>query len=410
MRLSPAARTYPAWDQHPKGLSAQDIVTCVVAPKASKLAVAWSIALIGAKYTHKECVLIVSNIMRFALSGIPGLEHALYVPSAASTCCDEWVAKCSGCMENWVKTKLAHRRYIRNALHFIYNSKLDENATPAMKEVLKGLGCPDNFTVMEKLVLPESENTTLFPMKPEDVPHLGNAIAGSRGDNALIDTLGECCIFSQIVYFALFGRFTGHMLAGSVLHLNREYVDRGLYGLCLEGGPKVPDTVESPHWGTFGDLFCYLALGLWGYHDELPHNMQAYGQSFRLSELLPGVPPWELAEIKVPALPEFSTDHDSSECPEEYLLSVQTFAYLDCLVHLAVQKDGAKKGKGFKGEPVEQFYDRMVALYQSGNGISRKRLHNRLAKMASLLEEGKRARLGSHAAGGRKVVRDEGDD
>jgi hypothetical protein len=187
------------------------------------------------------------------------------------------------------------------------------------------------------------------------------------------------------------------ILAGSVLHLNRKYVvDQRKYGPCCDEGPKVPDDLFSKEWGTFGELFCYLALGLWGYHDELKTG-SAYGQSYRMAELFPGVAPSELVDVKIPELPGFVSEPDSGACPKGYLINPASCAYLDSLVHMAVQKDGAKKSAASKTEAVEPFYHRMLQLYS--RAFDRTRLKDKLSAMTVLLKKGKDTSRGLGDAG-----------
>ena len=176
----------------------------------------------------------------------------------------------------------------------------------------------------------------------------------------------------------------GSLFAGSVLHLNRKYVvESPKYGLCLPEGPKVPQDLGSKEWGTFGELFCYLALGLWGFHRELTTSV-AFGQSYRLCELFPGVPAADLVDVKVPALPSYASGANAGDCSAGYLISPETCAYLDSLVHMAVLRDGTKKSSSNKGDVMEPFYHRMLQLYR--RAFDRQRLKDKLAAMTVLLK------------------------
>ena len=100
------------------------------------------------------------------------------------------------------------------------------------------------------------------------------------------------------------------MLAGSVLHLNRKYLDSRKYRLCLDDvKPKVPDnllTKNEDHWRPLRLLlpFAHSVVG-----DELKTGA-AYRQSYRLTELYTGVSTAELVHVQVPKLPDFVQDPD----------------------------------------------------------------------------------------------------
>ena len=195
MDMDPAVHKYPRMRSEEGKWTYTDQIDSANLSRVTKLAIPWSISIHGANFTYRESVNRNANITRVTVCvGRKGTDDE-YTYCAAAELPGEWSEKTWKAMENWAKAKPNHRRFIRGALHLIYNTRNEESVTPAMKAVLESLAVPQGSTIMEIIKLPHPGRDVLFPIGEHDSPIL---VLGR--DTELIDTLGTHHGINSVVY------------------------------------------------------------------------------------------------------------------------------------------------------------------------------------------------------------------
>ena len=142
---------------------------------------------------------MVLNILRATYAAV-AKEEALFVPHAVEDESREFEDRVvKPFINNNVKVKLQHRNWFKKAMHKVFNTKHDDDATPMMAAVLDFLRCDKNKTLNESIAWTDDlkakdKQCILFPIGAKDTDNEERPVPllmwGVDEHMAIITTIG----------------------------------------------------------------------------------------------------------------------------------------------------------------------------------------------------------------------------